>query len=192
MYSQVRMAAKSALIALSVFAVGQSQTPPAANTQAGTTGQKARKDRPVTLVMPEVDLGLTVPPGENAWVVQINTGGGLMGTTSDSLIITSAGDVTCNGAKPATGNLSTSELQGLSKLVAALSLGSAVPFDQRTREPISLCSDCPRATLALSRREAKNKIKTYLTAWDAVTFALLPEDLTHLFENASRVLPCRR
>ena len=183
------------VLLLSAFSLAQSQSgqAPESAAQDKTSKQKpvsSGDDRVMTIVLLSGVAPVAVPDGAGAWAVQINVGGGFAGTRSDKVTVTSAGDVTCNGAKSSAGNLLPTNLEVLSQLVVAVR-PNASTSDQLDLRPSSMCSDCFNTTLTLSRREANHKVKTYMTAWDTVTRARVPKDLDQLYETVVRLAACQ-
>ena len=180
------------VLLLSAFSLAQSQSVQAPTSSAAQ--DKTSKEKPAssgdgretTMVFPGEAAQVAVPDGEGAWAVQISSGGGFAGTNPDSITVTSTGNFTCNGAKSSAGNLLPTDLETLSQLVAALH-PNASRSDQR---PTSMCNDCYGTTLTLSKREANQKVKTYLTAWDTVTRAQVPKDLAQLYETVVKLAAC--
>jgi hypothetical protein len=180
----------------SVFSLAQSQsgqTPASSAAQDKTSKQKpvsSGDDRVRTIVLPSEASPVAVPDGAGAWAIQIQVGGGFGGTRSDSIEVTSTGEVTCNGAKSPAGNLLPTNLEILSRLVVAVR-PDAIRLDQVDLRPNSMCSDCYSTMLTFSRREANDKVKTYMTTWDTVTRARVPKDLDQLYETVVGLAACQ-
>jgi len=187
MFRQLLSLLLAVLVALSAVMMGQSQTK---QTAPASAKQAKRSDRPLTVKVPEELLASTMPQGANAWVIQINSGGGFGNTVSEIVTITSTGEVTCQES-PAPA-LEPAKLDELSQLVAAVSVVSAKSSASRSLRPSSLCKDCTQTTLVFSRRGAKQKTKTYSTSWDTVTRPLLAEDLAQLYETVSALALCQK
>jgi hypothetical protein len=190
MFRQLLSLLLAVLVALSAVMMGQSQTKQTAPVSTKQASASKRADRPVTVKIPEELLASTMPQGANAWVIQINSGGGFGNTVSEIVTITSTGEVTC--AESPAPDLEPAKLDELSQLVAAVSVVSAKSSDSRSLRPSSLCKDCTQTTLVLSRRGAKQKTKTYATSWDTVTRALLAEDLAQLYDSVSALGLCHK
>ena len=184
------------VLLLSVFSLTQSQSgqaPPSSAAQDKTSKQKpvsSGDDRLRTIVLPSGEAPVALPDEAGAWAVQINVGGGYGGTRSESITVTSAGEVACDGAKSSAGKMLPTNLEILSQLVVAVRPDAITP-DQVGLRPNSLCSDCYNTNLVLSRREADHKVKTYLTTWDTVTRARVPENLGQLYETVVRLAACQ-
>jgi hypothetical protein len=184
------------VLLLATFSLAQSQSgqaPPSSATQDNRSNRKpvsSGDDRVITIVLPSGIASVPIPGDADAWVVQIISGGGVAGTEADTITMTSAGDVVCNGAQSATGKLLPTNLDTLSQLVVAVRL-TASTSDQLPQRPTSMCSDCYSTTLTLSRREANHKVKTYMTTWDTVTRAHVPKDLDQLYETVVRLAACQ-
>jgi hypothetical protein len=181
------------LLCVCSLAQSQSGQAPSSASQDKKSKQKpvsSGDDRVSTIVLPSEAAPVAVPDDARAWAIQINSGGGFIGIRSATVTVTSAGDVTCDGAKSSTGNLLPTNLEVLSQLVAAVRF-NASPSDQMDQRPTSMCSDCYSTTITLSRREANHKVKTYMTAWDTVTRAHVPKDLDQLYETVVRLAACQ-
>ena len=184
------------VLLLSASSLAQSQSGQSPASSAGQDKSSKHKpvssgdDQVITIVLPGGVAPLAVPDEAGGWAIQIKSGGGFAGTKSDSVSVTSAGGVACDGPNSSAGRLLPTNLEVLSQLVAAVRL-KASTYDQVGQRQTSMCSDCYSTTLTLSRREANHKIKTYMTTWDTVTRAQVPKDLDQLHETVVRLAACQ-
>jgi len=132
----------------------------------------------------------TVPEGDGAWVVQIATSGGLLGSGKGNIEVTSVGGLACTGTKLAEGKQLVAEaLQPVAQLVAAVRSDEWKPPLKRTR---SHCNDCYRTALVLSRREADGTVKLYTARWDDVTKGQVAQEALQLYERVMTVAACQQ
>jgi hypothetical protein len=106
-----------------------------------------------------------LPDGSGAWVLQMTTSGGVMGTGSRTanFTVTSEGRLACE-VSDCPGSLPRAELSGLIDRLARLdtSLWAGMPS---VAEQTTLCRDCLRTTLILRRREGE-VVAVYTASWD--------------------------
>lgn len=131
-------------------------------------------------------MPVVMPQGAAAWAIQIITSGGFGGTI-ERKVVTSAGELTCDDSTTTDTSLAPQTLRSLSKLVA-----EARSFERNQKISASVCKDCRRAAIMLSRREADGTIKTYSATWDETTRAEVAEAMLQLYENVGALDSCRR
>jgi hypothetical protein len=121
-----------------------------------------------------------LPEGKDAWVVQVVTRGGFTGRGRGDITLKSDGAVSCGPTvfDPCAATLSPASLESLSKLVSA-----ANPLQWKER-PGGLCSDCYVSLVALQRRDAKGRGKSYLVYFDDTTLARMPEEVRRMYARA--------
>jgi hypothetical protein len=122
---------------------------------------------------------LELPKGEGAWVVQVVSGGGVMGVGRGNFTVTSDGRAACQPARetcPA--SLAAEALRPLSEAVAAAATQS---WQGRAED---VCHDCYFTVMMLQRREPSGAARTYLFTWDDLAAAKLPADVRRVYETA--------
>jgi hypothetical protein len=123
---------------------------------------------------------LLLPDGNGAWLIQVVTRGGILGTVQGDISVTSEGKFLCT--KPdqgCPGNLKVPELQTLVEMIQP---GRLQIF------PVSLCSDCITSTIVISRRDAMGSVHTYTATWDITTKSRLPADVMRIYDALAAVM----
>jgi hypothetical protein len=139
---------------------------------AAQAAQDAPVPRPAPIVINARDLQPAppaalagLPGGSGAWVLQLTTSGGVMGTGSRTanFAVTSDGRLACEVSDCA-GSLPRSALSGLIDKLARLDT-SLWPGLPSVAGQTTLCRDCLRTTLTLRRREGE-VVAVYTASWD--------------------------
>lgn len=120
----------------------------------------------VRQVQPQLPAPLAaVPDGRDAWVLQVTTTGGVMGTGSraGNFAVTSEGRITCDVSDCAP-SVPRAELSRLRDRLARVD-ASHWPGVPPVAEQLSFCRDCLRTTLTLRRREG-DVVTLYAASWD--------------------------
>ena len=153
---------------------------------AQTSRRKIDFDRILTQTTQPVEEAMSVAlPEGAAWAIQIITSGGFGGTI-ERKIVTSNGELACDDAT-STALLAPQALSSLSKLVA-----EARSFEHNQKINLSVCKDCRRAAIMLSRREADGTIKTYSATWDETTRAEVSEAMRQIYDKVGALDSCRK
>ena len=132
---------------------------------------------------------VAVPEGEGAWAVQAFTAGGILGTVRNRVVMTSAGNFSCDGTSSFIGTrLAPAVVQPLTQLVSALRPDK---WCGATTQPTQFCMDCAYTTLILYRREASNQLRTHVVSWSDASAAPLPEEARRLRALVAEAAACR-
>ncbi len=131
----------------------------------------------------ETPLPLELPPQDGAWLVQLISRGGLLGTGSGDLTVTSAGDVIVMRARGSCGDRASSETtRRIGEAIAAAKPSVWV-------SPAgNYCYDCYITALILSQREADGSLRSYSVYWDDSTLAKLPLDVRQLYAATRAIM----
>lgn len=121
-----------------------------------------------------------LPKGKDSWVVQVVTRGGFAGRGRGDVTLKSDGVVSCSPtvSDPCASTLAPASLEALSKLIA-----SAEPKSWKDK-PGGACRDCYVSLLALQRRDAKGRAKSYVVYFDDLTLAQMPEEVRRIYAHA--------
>jgi hypothetical protein len=130
---------------------------------------------------------LTLPQAKGAWLIEINTSGGMRPRKS-SVSLNSAGDISVTSEHFARGSsivdcslkekLAAGDLRALRQAMA-----SAKPAEWKDRydDPAHpICCDQPTTSLTLEWRAANGTTKTYATSWYPDSSRLRPADLVSI------------
>jgi hypothetical protein len=156
----------------------------AAQGSGGKQGEK--KDviivRPGIAVPPPLSAGgkpLELPAGEDAWAIQVLTGGGFAGRGKGDVTVISDGAVVCEPSGAAcVGKLSPEALQPLARSVLA-----AKPDKWGESNSLSACRDCYTTLLVLRRRGQGGTEEVFTARWDDVTRPDLPGEVKKIYER---------
>lgn len=121
---------------------------------------------------------LALPPGDNAWTVQIVSRGGLTGSGRGDLTVTSEGILTWSGADGSCYRKLTDEaMQSLARIV----LAADAPSASSEASFSGLCGDCFLTRMILQRRGAGG-VGVFSAYWDDVSQAKVNAELMKVYE----------
>jgi hypothetical protein len=119
-----------------------------------------------------------------AWILEVETGGGLIGKRESYLLLTSKGSITLSDSHkdclP-----SSSSFREVDSLVK-----QARPAEWTTPNAdlhVSLCQECYKTTLKLFRREQSGAQSAYMAYWDTATMPVLSKEVATIYSAAERL-----
>jgi len=129
---------------------------------------------------------VVLPPGENAWAVQIISQGGFTGAGRGNLIVASDGSIVWTNAEDSCSRtLEADTVAALTRLVGAANS----PFP--TAALAGFCGDCYFTTMIVQRHEADGVTRTLTFSWDDATLGGLPSDAVKLYETLMTHKGCK-
>ncbi|HSB09987.1 MAG TPA: hypothetical protein VLM38_10930 [Blastocatellia bacterium] len=163
---------------------GAPQQPNPARSQTAT---QATENAQTGLPASAVTLHFGLPPGENAWGVQVLTSGGFTGAGRGDFTLTSEGRFTWSSAEGSCGrNLADSSTQTLGNMVLSISGGPGF-----SRSEGLGCFDCYTTDMVVQRRETGGVVKTYRVMWDDSTQGQVPSDVWRVYEALMALKGCK-
>lgn len=118
---------------------------------------------------------LLLPEGNGAWVVQISTTGGILGTGVGDVAVSSERKVLCSREIKCPDAFNLSDVQPFIENIQALT----VPVPPSSA---SLCSDCITRTIKISWRDSMGVFHSYTSTFDETTKGNLPPDVAKLYD----------
>src|SRR5262245_21806508 len=120
---------------------------------------------------------LELPGGEGAWVVQIFTAGGFLGSGGGDFGVTSTGRIVCSIPEMRCPKVvEPSELRSLVEMIPVASLPSTL-----MQPSVSFCSDCLRRTIVI-RWRSNGMEHTRTASWDDLTRSNVPRAVIQLYD----------
>jgi hypothetical protein len=120
---------------------------------------------------------LALPAGNNTWVVQVFTSGGLIGTGDGDFGISSEGRLICSSLDlGCPKEVQAPQLQTVMEMVQAV-----VPF-AAVVPTVSLCNDCIRRTIVIRRRDSLGIEFNYTASWDDLSRANVPREVLQIYD----------
>lgn len=174
----------------SFFSLPQSRSNSKQTSQSPRV-QQEKKDAPYPTVlnMPSV-ISVTpvpLPPGDNAWAVQIVSKGGFAGSGRGDLTLTSEGTLIWNGKDGSCSRkLADETMQSLANIV----LGVETAASPTAVSPTGLCADC-FITAMLLQRAGTGAVRASSAIWDDVNRAKVPADLMFVYEALMAESGCK-
>ena len=182
-------------VAISLVSIQSLYFAPQSGSSSSRTPEKSRvqqekKDAtyPTILNLPStVSINpVALPPGDNAWAVQIVSRGGYTGSgrgdltlTSDGMLIWDGEDGACSRKVP----LET--ISAITKVV--LSVGDSASFNELA--PTGMCAHCYVTAMIVQRRGVEDIVRA---SWDNVTQAKVPAALFAVYESLMAEGGCKR
>ena len=124
---------------------------------------------------PSAVARMALPTGNLAWVVQVFTSGGILGTGEGDIGISSEGRVICASPEAPCGkDFMSSTLQTLVEMIQ--------PGNLIFAKPISLCNDCYRNTIIIRRRDSMGMEHTYTASWDITSQSRVPREVLRVYD----------
>lgn len=125
---------------------------------------------------------LALPEGNSAWVIQVVTSGGLLGTGGGDFAISSQGKVVCNLQLRCPADFKPSDLQPLVEKIGTIELPlPALPV-------VSLCRDCITRMMTISHRDSAGVLHIYTLYWDDTAKDKLPQEIIRLYDAARELV----
>jgi hypothetical protein len=118
---------------------------------------------------------LLLPEGNGAWVVQISTTGGILGTGVGDVAVSSERKVLCSREIKCPDAFNLSDVQPFIENIQALT----VPVPPSS---VSLCRDCITRTIKISWRDSMGVFHSYTSTFDETTKGNLPPDVAKLYD----------
>jgi hypothetical protein len=130
---------------------------------------------------------IALPPGDNAWAVQIVSRGGFTGSGRGDLTVTSEGILIWNGADGSCSKKLTGEaMQALAKIV----LAANAPATRSEASLSGLCGDCYVTTMILLRRGIEG-VSASSVYWDDAGQAKVSADMITIYEAVMAHRGCK-
>jgi hypothetical protein len=127
-------------------------------------------------------LQLNLPGGDNAWVVEITSTGGLTGNGAGDISVSSDRKIHC--ATPGMKCPKDFDASSLSPLVDAL------PFGRQTvliPPEGAACNDCINRTISIRRRNAAGVVQGYSASWNDLTASQIPRGVLRLYDSVLKL-----
>ena len=159
-------------------------------TSQSSRVQKEKKEPayPMVLNLPSTVTvePVALPPGENAWAVQIVSRGGFAGKGRGDLTLTSEGNLIWNGPDGSCSRkLSDETMNALAKIVFAVD----APPSSTERSP-NLCADCYVTGIILQYR-AGSGVRAFSAIWDDPSQAKVSGNMIAVYEALMAQKGCK-
>ena len=119
---------------------------------------------------------LLLPEGNGAWLVQVATSGGILGTGGGDFAISSEGKIACRVEMKCPEQFPVSDFHPLVEVIQSGILPvPATPI-------VSLCNDCIKRTITIRRRDSMGVVQTYTASWDDTTKSKLPPEVIRIYD----------
>jgi hypothetical protein len=118
---------------------------------------------------------LLLPEGNGAWLVQISTTGGILGTGVGAVAVSSERKILCNREIKCPDAFNLSDVQPFIENIQALTVPVPPPS-------VSLCRDCITRTIKISWRDSMGVFHSYASTFDETTKGNLPPDVAKLYD----------
>jgi hypothetical protein len=127
-----------------------------------------------------------IPEGNGAWVVTLETSGGLFQSRGKSITLTSRGHVTIEGPG---GNCSYDVEGGFPEIDRLIGEANEAGWGDQVLQPAltSLCHDCRLEKLALNGRSAVGSAYAHLAYWDDTTLAGLKKEVVAIYRAVEKI-----
>jgi hypothetical protein len=106
---------------------------------------------------------LELPERSDGWVVEVQTSGGFLGTTSKTTL-SSTGEALCS-----TACRKNARRAALSAVAASVKAAISVAWSGPSHAPVSVCSDCITTQLSLWQRAADGHVQVFRAQWNSVS-----------------------
>jgi hypothetical protein len=121
---------------------------------------------------------LYLPAEADAWVVRIETSGGITGRGAGHFTANSAGTIFCLAVSRCPDQLPSDTRLRLSRLIASVPPGG-LPSNAPPSSPRSICNDCVVTTMTVQYRTTEGE-RTQRYTWDETTARAIPETVLRL------------
>ncbi len=125
----------------------------------------------------DVPADLTLPDGNDAWVVEVMTRGGFDGKGLGDYRVTSAGKLN----RDYRGRLDEIIVKNESLQIFAEFIPPATKVEWG-KYGFGTCMDCVATFLRLKTRDKDGKVRTWIAYWDATTQRRVPSEVTRLYD----------
>jgi hypothetical protein len=119
---------------------------------------------------------LLLPEGNGAWLVQVNTTGGIAGNGAGDIAMSSEGKILCSREMKCPDGFKFSDFQPLIETFQTLVLPVPSPGT------VSLCRDCITRTISVRWRDSMGIFHTYTATFDETTKGKLPPEVAKLYD----------
>jgi hypothetical protein len=119
---------------------------------------------------------LLLPEGNGAWLVQINTTGGILGTGVGDVTLSSERKILCSDEMKCPEVFNLSDVQPFVETIQVLTLPLPPPAGA------SLCRDCITRTIKISWRDSLGVLHSYAATFDETTKGNLPPEVAKLYD----------
>jgi hypothetical protein len=118
---------------------------------------------------------LLLPQGNGAWLVQISTTGGILGTGVGNVALSSERKIQCSREIKCPDAFNLSDVQPFIENIQALTVPVPPPS-------VSVCRDCIARTIKISWRDFMGVLHSYASTFDETTKGNLPPDIAKLYD----------
>jgi len=119
---------------------------------------------------------MLLPDGNGAWVVQVVTSGGILGIGDGDFASSSEGKLICKPGLRCPKDFAVPDFMTLVEAIQpSTPLVPALPV-------VSLCSDCIKRTITISRRDSMGVVHTYTATWDETTKSRVPQEVIRIYD----------
>jgi hypothetical protein len=121
---------------------------------------------------------LSLPDGNDAWIVHVVTSGGFLGAgeANGNFSVSSAGRILCSGGLPCKSAFNPSDLRALIQQIQVTAQAAPIPV------VMSLCSDCITRTITITRRDSNGVVHSFTGSFDFTTKAALPREVIRVYD----------
>jgi hypothetical protein len=126
-------------------------------------------------------LQIPLPDGPSAWTVVVVTSGGFTGKGDGFFSASSEGKILCRELK-CPDAFKAADFQSLVETILPASLPVV------TLPPVTVCNDCIKRTMTITRRDAGGILHTYTATWDETTKGRLPPEINRLYDAFTAIM----
>jgi hypothetical protein len=119
---------------------------------------------------------LLLPEGNGAWVVQINTTGGILGTGVGHIAVSSERKILCSAEMKCPNAFNLADIQPFVDTIQTPTLPLPPPAS------VSLCRDCVTRTIKIRWRDSIGVLHGYAVTFDETTKGNIPPDVARLYD----------
>lgn len=162
----------------------------AAQSYQGQQQQNKDVRNPKTLPNVPSVAPIGLPPGDNAWAVQILSSGGFSGKGRGDLTLASDGILYWNGPDGGCSRkLNDETMNALSKVVLAADL--TVSSREQEQAPVGFCADCYTTSMIVQQRGVAEVIRALRVSWDDANRTKVPADILAVHDSLMAQRGCK-